>query len=70
MDVEDALELLSPTFTHPSVRKYAVCRLRQAEDEVGFFIFYLLTLSHTANLQKRNISGLKPYAKKSDLERS
>ena len=34
MDVEDALELLSPSFTHPSVRKYAVSRLRQADDEV------------------------------------
>ena len=34
MDVEDALELLSPTFSHPSVRKYAVSRLRQADDEV------------------------------------
>lgn len=34
MDVEDAIELLSPAFTHPSVRKYAVSRLRQADDEV------------------------------------
>ena len=36
MDVEDALELLSPSFTHPSVRKYAVSRLRQADDEVRY----------------------------------
>jgi phosphatidylinositol 3-kinase len=28
MDVDDALELLSPAFTHPTVRKYAVSRLR------------------------------------------
>jgi phosphatidylinositol 3-kinase len=35
MDVEDALELLTPTFSHPVVRKYAVNRLRQADDEVG-----------------------------------
>jgi phosphatidylinositol 3-kinase len=34
MDVEDALELLSPAFTHPTVRKYAVSRLRQADDQV------------------------------------
>jgi phosphatidylinositol 3-kinase len=34
MDVDDALELLSPTFTDPSVRKYAVARLQQANDEV------------------------------------
>lgn len=36
MDVEDALELLTPTFSHPAVRKYAVNRLRQADDEVEF----------------------------------
>lgn len=34
MDVEDALELLSPNFSHPAVRKYAVSRLSQAPDEV------------------------------------
>ena len=34
MDVEDALELLTPAFTHPTVRKYAVTRLAQAQDEV------------------------------------
>lgn len=34
MDVQDALELLGPTFTHPSVRAYAVARLKQALDEV------------------------------------
>lgn len=34
MDVEDALELFTPTFSHPAVRKYAVNRLRQANDEV------------------------------------
>lgn len=33
MNVEDALELLSPLFTHPKVRKYAIMRLRQAKDE-------------------------------------
>lgn len=34
MDIEDALELLSPHFTHPAVRKYAVSRLKEADDEV------------------------------------
>lgn len=42
MDVEDALELLTPTFTHPAVRKYAVNRLRQADDEE--LLLYLLQL--------------------------
>lgn len=35
MDVEDALELLSPQYTHPIIRKYAVTRLKQAPDEVN-----------------------------------
>lgn len=35
MDVEDSLELLSSQFTNPTVRRYAVERLQQADDEVG-----------------------------------
>lgn len=35
MDVEDSLELLSSQFTNPTVRRYAVARLQQADDEVG-----------------------------------
>jgi len=35
MDVDDALELLSPAFVNPAVRKYAVTRLQQADDEVS-----------------------------------
>lgn len=42
MDVEDALELLSPTFTHPEVRRYSISRLKQAPDED--LILYLLQL--------------------------
>ncbi|XP_052794304.1 phosphatidylinositol 3-kinase catalytic subunit type 3-like isoform X2 [Mya arenaria] len=42
MDVEDALELLTPTFSHPAVRKYAVNRLRQADDDD--LLLYLLQL--------------------------
>ena len=34
MDTADALELLCPAFTHPAVRKYAVTRLMEADDEV------------------------------------
>uniref|UniRef100_A0AAA9THW9 Phosphatidylinositol 3-kinase catalytic subunit type 3 n=1 Tax=Bos taurus TaxID=9913 RepID=A0AAA9THW9_BOVIN len=33
MDVEDSLELLSSQYTNPTVRRYAVARLRQADDE-------------------------------------
>lgn len=42
MDVEDSLELLSPIFEHPSVRKYAISRLNQASDED--LLLYLLQL--------------------------
>lgn len=35
MDVEDSLELLSSAFSNPTVRRYAVTRLQQADDEVG-----------------------------------
>lgn len=35
MDVEDSLELLSSQFTNPTVRRYAVARLQQADDEVS-----------------------------------
>ncbi|CAL1527700.1 unnamed protein product, partial [Lymnaea stagnalis] len=42
MNVEDALELLSPAFSHPRVRKYAIMRLRQANDED--LLLYLLQL--------------------------
>ena len=35
MDVEDSLELLSSQFSNPTVRRYAVTRLQQADDEVG-----------------------------------
>jgi len=38
----DALELLSPNFTHPAVRRYAISRLQQAPDEE--ILLYLLQL--------------------------
>jgi len=42
MDVEDALELLSPSFQHPAVRRYAITRLKQAQDDD--LVLYLLQL--------------------------
>lgn len=42
MDIQDALELLSPQFTHAQVRRYAVSRLQQAPDED--LLLYLLQL--------------------------
>lgn len=42
MDVEDALELLNSSFSHPTVRRYAISRLDQAPDED--LLLYLLQL--------------------------
>lgn len=42
MDIEDALELLSPQYTHHIVRKYAITRLMKAPDEVKMFTFFVI----------------------------
>ncbi|KAJ5397581.1 Phosphatidylinositol 3-kinase [Penicillium cosmopolitanum] len=42
IDVDDALELLGPTFDNPAVRSYAVARLRKADDDE--LLLYLLQL--------------------------
>ncbi|KAJ6001986.1 hypothetical protein N7522_007213 [Penicillium canescens] len=42
IDVDDALEILGPTFDHPDVRSYAVETLRKADDEE--LLLYLLQL--------------------------
>lgn len=53
IDIEDALELLGPSYVHQKVRSYAVSRLRQAPDEVRSFYprlflghFHFLTGTH------------------------
>uniref|UniRef100_A0A3Q0SQN3 Phosphatidylinositol 3-kinase catalytic subunit type 3 n=1 Tax=Amphilophus citrinellus TaxID=61819 RepID=A0A3Q0SQN3_AMPCI len=60
MDVEDSLELLSSHFTNPTVRRYAVARLQQADDED--LLMYLLQLVQA--LKYENFSdiqrGLEP----------
>ncbi|XP_067630507.1 phosphatidylinositol 3-kinase catalytic subunit type 3 [Eurosta solidaginis] len=52
MDVEDALELLSPAFTHPEVRRYAISRLAQAPDED--LLLYLLQLVQALKYENFN----------------
>jgi len=47
MDVDDALELLSSAFVNPAVRKYAVTRLQQADDEVNDFVIIHQLCSRT-----------------------
>ena len=50
IDVDDALELLGPTFDHPAVRAYAVDRLRKAEDDE--LLLYLLQLVQALKFEK------------------
>lgn len=61
MEVEDALQLLSPYFTHPSVRRYAVTRLQQAPDED--LLLYLLQLVQA--LKYENFEDISEAYKKS-----
>lgn len=49
MDVEDSLELLSSHYTNPTVRRYAVARLRQADDEVRWGVPYSTLTKYILN---------------------
>jgi phosphatidylinositol 3-kinase len=51
IDVDDALELLGPTFHNSAVRTYAVDRLRKADDEE--LLLYLLQLVQALKFEKR-----------------
>uniref|UniRef100_A0A8C2AY97 Phosphatidylinositol 3-kinase catalytic subunit type 3 n=1 Tax=Cyprinus carpio TaxID=7962 RepID=A0A8C2AY97_CYPCA len=64
MDVEDSLELLSSHFTNPTVRRYAVARLQQADDED--LLMYLLQLVQALKYENFNdIQGsLEPASKR------
>ncbi|KAL9099361.1 MAG: hypothetical protein Q9163_005137 [Psora crenata] len=50
IDVDDALELLGPTFDNPAVRSYAVDRLRESDDEE--LLLYLLQLVQALKFEK------------------
>lgn len=52
IDVEDALELFTPVFTHPAVRKYAISRLNQAPEED--LLLYLLQLVEALKYENFN----------------
>lgn len=54
IDVDDALELLSPHFTNPAVRQYAVSRLREANDED--LLLYLLQLVQALRYEQTEAS--------------
>ena len=63
MDIEDALELFSPQFRHPSVRSYAVSRLEQAPDED--LLLYLLQLVQALKFESNG--GSREHKKDRDL---
>ena len=50
IDVDDALELLGPTFDNQAVRAYAVDRLRESDDEE--LLLYLLQLVQALKFEK------------------
>lgn len=71
MDVQDALELLGPSFAHPTVRTYAVARLKQALDEV-FFVIWKITFFNYCNLHSIKLvsvgSSFIPSATRSSIK--
>lgn len=50
IDVDEALELLGPTFDNPAVRAYAVDRLRESDDDE--LLLYLLQLVQALKFEK------------------
>ncbi|KAJ5099454.1 Phosphatidylinositol 3-kinase [Penicillium argentinense] len=65
IDVDDALELLGPTFDNPAVRSYAVARLRQADDEE--LLLYLLQLVQALKYEENAESSADEAAHDSSL---
>ena len=53
IDVDDALELLGPSFDHPAVRAYAVDRLRKADDDE--LLLYLLQLVQALKFERISV---------------
>ncbi|KAI9832159.1 MAG: hypothetical protein M1819_004510 [Sarea resinae] len=65
IDVDDALELLGPTFDNPAVRAYAVDRLRKADDEE--LLLYLLQLVQALKFEKISADTAEDTAQDSSL---
>ncbi|KAI9045304.1 phosphatidylinositol 3-kinase VPS34 [Aspergillus affinis] len=65
IDVDDALELLGPTFDNPAVRSYAVDRLRKADDEE--LLLYLLQLVQALKYEDHSDGTTEDVAHDSSL---
>ncbi|RFU30358.1 hypothetical protein B7463_g5975, partial [Scytalidium lignicola] len=67
IDIDDALELLGPTFDNSAVRAYAVDRLRKADDEE--LLLYLLQLVQALKFEHIPSDSTQDAAKDSSLVR-
>ncbi|KAI9879622.1 MAG: Phosphatidylinositol (PI) 3-kinase [Pleopsidium flavum] len=67
IDVDDALELLGPTFDNPAVRAYAVDRLRKADDEE--LLLYLLQLVQALKFERISPEVVEDATQDSSLAR-
>ena len=67
IDVDDALELLGPTFDNPAVRAYAVDRLRESDDEE--LLLYLLQLVQALKFEKMPSDSAEGSTQDSSLAR-
>lgn len=67
IDVDDALELLGPTFDNPAVRAYAVDRLGKSDDDE--LLLYLLQLVQALKFEHNSSDSLKEPTTNSSLSR-
>ena len=58
MDVEDALELLGPSFKHPGVRRYAVNRMKSSPDnDLQLYLLQLVQALKYENFANKSKAG-------------
>ncbi|KAM3088233.1 Phosphatidylinositol (PI) 3-kinase [Clarireedia jacksonii] len=67
IDVDDALELLGPTFDNPAVRAYAVDRLRKSDDDE--LLLYLLQLVQALKFEHISPDSTEDATQDSSLAR-
>lgn len=67
IDVDDALELLGPTFDNPAVRAYAVDQLRRSDDEE--LLLYLLQLVQALKFERIPQEAVEDATQDSSLAR-
>ncbi|KAH0534285.1 phosphatidylinositol 3-kinase catalytic subunit type 3 [Cotesia glomerata] len=69
-DPEDALELLGPAFTHRAVRRYAIARLNQAnDDDLMLYLLQLVQALKYENFESIKAANLKIVRESEKIER-